>query len=221
MEENKDIKKEEKIKDTEGSSPLSDTTTDKTDASKEAVKEETASSPEAVVAKTEPTKEASIARPARKKNFIKRNRRVQTRVKPEFDQKMIDLRRVVRVVAGGRRFSFSAVLVAGNRNGKVGVGVGKASDTSLAIEKAFRDAKKKMITVKRDKNMSIPHEVETKEKSARIMIYPAPGRGVVAGSSVRTVLELAGVKDVGAKVLSRSKNKLNIARAAIKALKKL
>lgn len=212
MEENKDIKKEEKTKATEGSSP---------DASKEVVREEGTSSPEAVAVKAAPAKEASAPRPARKKNFIRRNKRVSTRVKPEFDQKMIDLRRVVRVVAGGRRFSFSAVLIAGNRNGKVGVGVGKASDTSLAIEKAFRDAKKRMITVKRDKNMSISHEVETKEKSARIMIYPAPGRGVVAGSSVRTVLELAGVKDVGAKVLSRSKNKLNIARAAIKALETL
>jgi len=173
------------------------------------------------VSGAESSKAPESSRPAKKKNFMKRNKRVVERVKPEFEQKMIDLRRVTRVVAGGRRFSFSAVLVAGNRNGKVGVGVGKASDTSMAIEKAFRDAKKNMITVKRNKEMSIPHEIDIKEKSAKIVIFPSPGRGVVAGSSVRTVLELAGVKNVGAKVLSRSKNKLNIARAAIRALKKL
>ncbi len=141
------------------------------------------------------------------------------RVKPEFDQKVIDIRRVTRVVSGGRRFSFSVALVAGNRKGSVGVGVGKSSDTSSAIEKASRNAKKNMIKIKLNKNMSIPHEVYTKFASTRVSLRPAPGKGLVAGSSVRNVLDLAGVKDVSSKLISRSKNKLNNARAAIEALK--
>ncbi|MEK9167969.1 MAG: 30S ribosomal protein S5 [Patescibacteria group bacterium] len=143
------------------------------------------------------------------------------RAKPEFDQKMIDIRRVTRVVSGGRRFNFSVAVVAGDRNGRVGVGTGKAGDTSLAIEKAFRSAKKNMIKLRLTKAMSIPHETEAKLASARVMLMPAPGRGIVAGSSVRIVLDLAGVKDIGAKIFSRSKNKLNNARATIKALEKL
>lgn len=143
------------------------------------------------------------------------------RAKPEFDQKVIDIRRVTRVVSGGRRFSFSVALVAGNRKGSVGVGVGKSSDTSSAIEKASRNAKKNMIKVKLNKKMSIPHEVEVKFASTRVVLRPAPGKGLVAGSSVRNVLDLAGVKDVSSKLLSRSKNKLNNARAAIEALKKI
>lgn len=155
----------------------------------------------------------------RQKNKPPRRPRDRKRFeKPEFEQKIIDIRRVTRVVAGGRRFSFSVSLVAGDRNGRVGVGLGKASDTALAIEKAFRNAKRNMITVKRTKSFSIPHEEEVKYSTARIVLMPAPGRGIVAGSAVRTVLDLAGVEDVGAKVLSRSKNKLNIARAAVKAL---
>lgn len=148
-------------------------------------------------------------------------RRRGPRTKPEFDQKIISLRRVTRVVAGGRRFSFSVALVAGNKKGMVGVGQGKASDTPLAIEKAFRDAKKNMITVNTTKKMSIPHEVEAKYAASRVKIMPAPGKGILAGSSVRTVLELAGVKEVGAKLFSRSKNSANNAYVAIRALKKL
>lgn len=143
------------------------------------------------------------------------------RVKPEFDQKIINIRRVTRVVAGGRRFSFSVALVAGNRNGQVGVGLGKAGDTSLAIEKAFRDAKRNMWKGKLTKNKSIPHEIEAKYSSSILRIIPAPGRGLIAGSSVRDVLELAGITDITAKILSRSKNKLNNARAAMKALNTL
>ncbi|MGB2580518.1 MAG: 30S ribosomal protein S5 [Minisyncoccia bacterium] len=143
------------------------------------------------------------------------------RVKPEFDNKLIQIRRVTRVVAGGRRFAFSVALVAGNRKGSVGVGIGKASDTALAIEKATKNAKKNMIKVLLTSGMMIPHEVEAKESSATVMIMPAKGRGMVAGSSVRNVLELAGIKDVRAKILSGSKNKLNNARATIKALEQL
>jgi len=146
-------------------------------------------------------------------------RRFTEREKPEFDQKVINVRRVARVMAGGRRFSFSVVVVAGDRNGRVGVGIGKAGDTSQAITKAYNQAKKEMIKVSLTDNKSLAHEVESKFKSAKINLRPAPGRGLIAGSSVRVVLNLAGIKDVNAKIVSRSKDKLNIARATIKALK--
>jgi small subunit ribosomal protein S5 len=144
----------------------------------------------------------------------------EPRAKPEFDNKLLEIRRVARVVAGGRRFSFSASVVVGDRNGRVGVGVGKASDTPIAIEKAVRDGKKEMIKVPLH-NKSIRHSVEAKYGSARIVVNPAPGKGIVAGSSARDVFEMAGISAVSAKFLSRSKNKINNARAAVKALSKL
>jgi small subunit ribosomal protein S5 len=112
-------------------------------------------------------------------------------------------------------------MVIGDKRGKVGVGVGKAADTQLAIEKAYRDAKKHLHTVTMDKNRTIPHDVSAKYAASEVMVMPAPGRGLVAGSSVRTVLELAGVREVTGKLLSRSKNKLNNARATVEALNKL
>jgi small subunit ribosomal protein S5 len=124
--------------------------------------------------------------------------RREARAKPEFDQKIIDIRRVTRVASGGRRFSFAVSLVAGDRKGKVGVGTGKGGDTALAVEKAFRSAKKHMITVNTTKSGSIPHEVKTKFGSAVVHMMPAPGKGVVAGSSVRDVIELGGIKDITA-----------------------
>lgn len=154
-------------------------------------------------------------------NRNRRPARRDTRTKPEFDQKIVSLRRVTRVMAGGRRFSFAVGLVAGDRKGRVGVGQGKAGDTPLAIEKALRDAKKNMITVNATKNMSIPHDVEAKFAASRVKIMPAKGKGILAGSSARTVFELAGLKEIGAKFLSRSKNSTNNAYATIKALKKL
>jgi small subunit ribosomal protein S5 len=124
-------------------------------------------------------------------------------------------------MAGGRRFNFSVAMVIGDRRGKVGVGIGKAGDTQLAIEKAVRDAKKHMIVIPMNKDGHLPHDAHVKYASSEVMIQPAPGRGLVAGSSVRTVLEMGGVKDVTAKIFSRSKNKLNNARAAVEALKQL
>jgi small subunit ribosomal protein S5 len=124
-------------------------------------------------------------------------------------------------MGGGRRFSFSVAMVIGDKRGKVGVGIGKAGDTQLAIEKAIRNAKKHMIVIAMNKDSHIPHDVNVKYASSEVMIMPAKGRGLVAGSSVRTVLELGGVKDVTAKIFSRSKNKLNNARAAVEALKQL
>jgi small subunit ribosomal protein S5 len=153
--------------------------------------------------------------PHKRKDFSSGKREI-----PEFDHKVIDIRRVARVVAGGRRFNFRVTVVAGNKKGEVGVGLGKGADTSMAIEKALRNAKKLKVKIPLTKNRSIPFPVEAKYASAYIFIMPArEGRGLVAGSSLRTVLDLAGVNDVTAKIISRSKNKLNIARATIKALK--
>lgn len=140
------------------------------------------------------------------------------RARAEYDHKIVSIRRVARVVAGGRRFNFSVSLVAGNRKGQVGVGVGKAGDTALAIDKAMRSAKRNMVILPLTDESRIPHEVRAKYCASEVIIVPVPGRGLVAGSSVRIVLELGGVKDVMAKILSRSKNQLNNARAATKAL---
>lgn len=145
----------------------------------------------------------------------------EERVRPEFDQKMLQVRRVARVVAGGRRFSFSVLMVIGNRKGAVGVGTGKAGDTALAIEKATRNAKKHLLRIARTGHNSIPHTLEAKYSSARIVIFPAKNKGLIAGSAVRSVLELAGITNVNAKIRSGSKNKLNIAQATIKALSAL
>ena len=151
----------------------------------------------------------------------RRGGRRTERPRQEFEQKIVSIRRVTRVMAGGRRFSFSVSMVIGDKKGRVGVGVGKAGDTQLAIEKSIRNAQKNMITVPMNKDQHIPHDVHVKYASSEVMMMPAPGRGLVAGSSVRTVLELAGVKDVTAKIFSRSKNKLNNAKAAVEALKQL
>lgn len=151
----------------------------------------------------------------------RRGGRRDDRARQEYEQKIISIRRVTRVMAGGRRFSFSVAMVIGDKKGKVGVGIGKAGDTQLAIEKAMRNAKKNLLVVLMNKDQHIAHDVHTKYASSEVMIMPAPGRGLVAGSSVRTVLELAGVKDVTGKIFSRSKNKLNNAKAAIEALRQL
>lgn len=143
------------------------------------------------------------------------------RERSEFDSVTIDVRRVARVMAGGRRFNFSVAIVIGDKKGRVGVGLGKGADTALAIDKATRDAKKHMITIARTDSGSIPHDVAAKYASSVVSIMPSPGRGLVAGSAMRTVLELAGVNDVITKILSRTKNKLTIARATVEALKQL
>lgn len=141
--------------------------------------------------------------------------------KTEYDQKMINIRRVARVVSGGRRFSFSVAIIIGNKKGKVGVGLGKAGDTSLAIDKAVRNAKKNMVTIPLTKDSSIAYDVEAKYNASRISLIPASGRGLVAGSSARIVLELAGVTNIIAKMHSGSKNGLNNARATVKALQQI
>src|SRR3990167_4240791 len=140
----------------------------------------------------------------------------------EFEQRLIDLRRVARVMAGGRGFTFRATLVVGDRGGRVGVGVGKGADTTLAIDKAVRIAKKNLIKVPITGNSSLPCESIGKYGAAKVLLRPASaGKGLVAGSSARVILELAGIKNVTAKILSRTKNKINNAKATLEAIKNL
>jgi small subunit ribosomal protein S5 len=143
------------------------------------------------------------------------------RERSEFDQATIDVRRVARVMGGGRRFSFSVTVVIGDRKGRVGVGLGKGADTALAIDKAVRAARKNLITVPLTADKSIAHNITARYGSSDIEIIPSPGRGLVAGSAMRIVLEYAGVTNVVTKILSRTKNKLTIARATIVALQSL
>lgn len=143
------------------------------------------------------------------------------RPKPEFDQKMVSIRRVTRVVAGGRRMTFAVALAIGDKKGSVGLGTGKGGDTAIAINKALRQAKKNMFKIKTVKDMSIPHEISGKFSSSKLTIMPNHGKGLVAGSTVRDMLILAGLKNVTAKLHSGSKNKLNNARVAYKTLYQL
>lgn len=147
----------------------------------------------------------------------KQTRKPKRREKPEYDQKLLNLARVTRVVKGGRRFRFRATLVIGNRKGKVGVGVAKGSDVSDAIQKSFNDAKRNMISVTLS-GSTIPHDVREKLGSAVVLLKPGiPGQGIIAGGAVRAVMDLAGIKDIVSKSLGAS-NPLNVARATVLAL---
>jgi small subunit ribosomal protein S5 len=141
--------------------------------------------------------------------------------KPEFDQKMVSIRRVTRVVAGGRRMTFAVAIAIGDKKGSVGLGTGKGGDTAIAIAKALRQAKKNMFKIKTTKDMSIEREVSAKFSSSKLVMRPNRGKGLVSGSTVRDMLILAGLKNITAKLHSGSKNKLNNAKATIEALKKL
>ncbi len=143
----------------------------------------------------------------------------EAREKPEYDQKVLDLRRTARVVAGGRRFSFRATVVLGNRMGKVGMGLGKGLDVASAVEKAVAQAKKSIIVVPLTDKKTIPHEVMAKYKAAKIVLKPArEGRGLIAGGPIRVIADLAGIKNLTAKILGRTVNKVNNARATFVAL---
>lgn len=137
--------------------------------------------------------------------------------KREYDHKVLDIARVARVMAGGRRFSFRATVVIGDRKGKVGVGIGKGADTAIAIDKAINAAKKKMVQIDVSSG-TIPVDATAKFGSAQIILKPAKeGKGIVAGGAVRTVVDLTGIKNITAKMLG-GKNKLNNAQATVKAL---
>ena len=138
----------------------------------------------------------------------------------EFVEKLVKLNRVSKVVKGGRRFSFSALSVVGDRNGKVGFGFGKANDISDAIRKSIEKAKTNMITVPLKKN-TIPHEIIGKFKSARVLLKPAaPGTGIIAGGPVRAIMEAVGVRDILSKSLG-SHNTMNILKAAFNGVQNL
>ena len=190
----------------------------KNEAATEVVTEVTESTPKSEGA----TPKKHARRPQPKNRRPRGKKRTDRRPAPEFIHQVIDIRRVTRVMAGGRRFSFSVVVVAGDKKGRVGVGVGKSNDTSLAIDKALRSAKRNMITIALTEDKSIAHEVEAKYASAVVRLYPSPVKGgVTAGGAMRNVLEYGGVHNVGAKIMTRSKNKLNNAKATILALQQL
>nr|QUE29221.1 ribosomal protein S5 [Erythrotrichia welwitschii] len=139
----------------------------------------------------------------------------------ELERKVVQIRRVTKVVKGGKKLSFRAVVIIGNEKGQVAVGIGKAGDVMGAVKKGVADGKKHLVDIPLTKSNSIPHRINGRAGAAKIMMRPAaPGTGVIAGGSVRTVLELAGVQNILAKQLG-SNNPLNNARATIDALKNL
>ena len=141
--------------------------------------------------------------------------------KSEWLKRVVSIDRVTKVVKGGKKMSFRAIVISGNGRGKVGVGVGKAGDVSTAVRNAERDSQKHIITVPITSSDSIPHPIKTRFGAAKLVLYPSsPGSGVIAGSSIRTVLELAGIKNILSKQLG-SNNQLNNARATILGLSKL
>lgn len=144
----------------------------------------------------------------------------QMREVKEFDEEVVKIDRVTRVVKGGRKMRFRATVVIGNRKGKVGIGVGKSHEVTGAIQKAIAKAKKDMIKVPLD-NSTLPHDIKIKYKAAKILLMPAaPGTGIIAGGTIRKVLELTGVKDIMSKSLG-TKNKVNTTKATFEALKLL
>ena len=154
-----------------------------------------------------------MARPGHKKTFRKREPK-------EFQEEVIQIDRVTRVVKGGRKLRFRATVAIGNQKGKVGVGVGKSQEVTGAIQKAIAKAKKVLTEVTLD-GTTIPHDLKIKYKASKILLLPAaPGTGVIAGGPIRKILELAGVKDVLSKSYGTT-NKLNNTKATFEALKML
>lgn len=144
----------------------------------------------------------------------------RSEVRDEYEQKIIDIARVTRVMAGGKRMRFRACVVVGNKTGKVGVGIAKGADVTLAVAKAVNDAKKKIVDVP-IVNTTIPHEIYHKTGAAKVLLKPArKGNGVIAGGAVRMVLELAGIQNITSKNLGTN-NKINIAKCTIEALRSL
>ncbi len=142
--------------------------------------------------------------------------------KEEFKERVLDMRRVTRVVAGGKRFRFRATIVLGDEKGRVGIGIAKGLDVQQAVGKAKAEAKKNIITVNLKDHRTIAHEVMAKYSAAKVLLKPArQGHGLRAGGAVRFVLAFAGVKDATAKCLGRTPNKLTNAMATVEALKKL
>jgi small subunit ribosomal protein S5 len=140
------------------------------------------------------------------------------REKPEFDQKTVDLARVTRVTGGGKRMSFRALIVIGDKKGRVGFGVAKGKDVALSMSKAMDQAKKRLITL--NFKGTVPHPIVHKFGAAKILLKPAPsGTGIKAGGPVRIMLDMAGLQDVVGKMVSTSKNKINYITCTYEALK--
>ena len=150
-----------------------------------------------------------------------KKKNIKNKEENNWEEKVVQVKRVTKVVKGGKKLSFRAVLIIGNEKGQIGVGVGKASDVIGAVKKGVADAKKHVVTIPLTKYFSIPHPIYGRFGAAKIMLRPsATGSGVIAGGATRTVLELAGIKNILAKQLG-SKNSLNNARAVLNALKNL
>ncbi len=169
------------------------------------------------------------------KRVVENTKRNDTKIRPKrrregkrgrdaeddgFDQKIISIRRVTRMFYGGRRMRLSVFLAVGDRNGRVGLGIGKGSDVRSAQEKAFAQAKTQLIQVPLKGN-TIPHDITYKYGAAKVLLKPAsPGTGVIAGSSMRLIAEVAGIKDMLGKILGTN-NKISNAYATLNALKQL
>lgn len=150
----------------------------------------------------------------------KRQGKKNTGPKDDFEQTIVDLARVTRVMGGGKRMRFRACVVIGNRKGSVGLGIAKAKDVSTAVDKAARQARKHIIQVP-IVHSTIPHNIEVKYSSAKVLLKSARlGRGLIAGGAIRSVLDLAGVPNVVAKMMG-SRNKINNVHAVVEALQKL
>lgn len=148
-----------------------------------------------------------------KKKYLK-NKEVEI----NWEEKVVQVKRVTKVVKGGKKLSFRAVIIVGNEKGQVGVGIGKATDVIGAVKKGVADAKKNTVSVPLTKHKSIPHGIDGISGAAQVIMRPsAPGSGVIAGGAVRTVLELAGIQNILTKQLG-SNNILNNARATINGL---
>ena len=146
-------------------------------------------------------------------------RKSQEPIEKLYEELVIDVKIVVKVTTGGRRRRYSATVVVGDRKGKVGLGIGKANEVPDAIKKAIQDANKKMITIPLIDGRTVAHEMVGTSGAARVIIKPAPaGTGIIAGGSVRAILELAGIRDVVSKSLG-ARTKINTATAALNALK--
>lgn len=147
--------------------------------------------------------------------------RQQDQQSSEFQENVISIDRVARVVKGGRRFRFRALVVVGDGKQRVGVGVSKGSDVQMAISKAIDEAKKNFVTIPVTENGTIPHEITARQTGAKVFMKPAsPGTGLIAGGTIRAVLEVTGISDVLSKSLG-SNNKINVAYATINALQEL